>query len=70
MNLIKQKNIILKSQKEFSADAFFPESEEKLPLIIFTHGYKGYKDWGVWELMGEKFAKVGFYFDSASTGFA
>ena len=62
MNLIKQKNIILKSQKEFSADAFFPESEEKLPLIIFTHGYKGYKDWGVWELMGEKFAKVGFYF--------
>ena len=62
MNLIKQKNIILKSEKEFSADAFFPELEKKLPLIIFVHGYKGYKDWGTWELMGEKFAKVGFYF--------
>lgn len=62
MNLIKQKNIILKSSREFLADAIFPDSEEKLPLIIFVHGYKGYKDWGAWELMGEKFAKAGFYF--------
>lgn len=62
MNLIKQKNIVLKGEREFLADAFFPESEDKLPLIIFVHGYKGYKDWGTWELMGEKFAKAGFYF--------
>lgn len=62
MNLIKQKNIILKSEKEFLADAIFLNSEEQLPLIIFIHGYKGYKDWGTWELMGEKFAKAGFYF--------
>ncbi len=62
MNLIKQKNIILKSSREFLADAFFPASDEKLPLIIFVHGYKGYKDWGAWELMGEMFAKAGFYF--------
>jgi len=62
MNLIKQKNIILKAEKEFSADAFFLYSGEKLPLIIFVHGYKGYKDWGVWELMGEKLANAGFYF--------
>ena len=62
MKLIKQKNIILKSEKEFLADAIFPVSGEKLPLLIFVHGYKGYKDWGTWELMGEKFAKAGFYF--------
>lgn len=62
MTLIKQKNIILKGEKKFLADAFFPESEENLPLIIFVHGYKGYKDWGTWELMGEKFAEAGFYF--------
>ena len=62
MNLIKQKNIILKSEKKFSADAFYLDSEEKLPLIIFVHGYKGYKDWGTWELMGEKLAEAGFYF--------
>jgi len=62
MNLIKQKNTILKSEKEFLADAIFPDSEEKLPLIIFVHGYKGYKDWGTWDLMAEKFANAGFYF--------
>lgn len=62
MTLIKQKNIFLKSEKEFLADAFFQESEKKLPLLIFVHGYKGYKDWGTWELMGEKLANSGFYF--------
>ena len=62
MNLIKQKNIVLKGEKEFLADAFFLESEKKLSLIIFVHGYKGYKDWGTWDLMGEKFAEAGFYF--------
>lgn len=62
MNLIKQKNIILKSSREFLADTIFPDSDEKLPLIIFVHGYKGYKDWGTWELMGEKLANAGFYF--------
>lgn len=62
MNLIKQKNIVLKGEREFLADAFFHESEKKLRLIIFVHGYKGYKDWGTWKLMGERFAKAGFYF--------
>lgn len=62
MNLIKHNNITLKGEKKFLADAIFPESGEKLPLIIFVHGYKGYKDWGTWELMGEKFANAGFYF--------
>ncbi|WP_027384453.1 alpha/beta hydrolase family protein [Epilithonimonas caeni] len=62
MKLIKQKNIILKGQKDFLADVIFPDLDEKLPLIIFVHGYKGYKDWGAWELMGEKVAEAGSYF--------
>lgn len=62
MNLIKQKNIILRSSRDFLADAIFPDSDENLPLIIFVHGYKGYKDWGAWELMGAKLANAGFYF--------
>ncbi|WP_312764791.1 alpha/beta fold hydrolase [Epilithonimonas sp.] len=62
MTLIKHKNIILIGQKEFLADAIFPDSNERFPLIIFVHGYKGYKNWGAWELMGEEFANAGFYF--------
>ena len=59
-----QKNIILENPetKPFLADTFIPEKEGKLPLVIFSHGYKGYKDWGAWNLMVEKFAKSGFFF--------
>lgn len=32
------------------------------PLVIFVHGFKGFKDWGHWPLMGDEFAKNGFNF--------
>ena len=64
MNIVKEKNTIIKNPetKDFLADAFYPETSEKLPLVIFAHGYKGYKDWGAWNLMAEKFAEAGFLF--------
>jgi alpha-beta hydrolase superfamily lysophospholipase len=31
-------------------------------LIVFIHGFKGFKDWGAWNLLGEKFAENGFAF--------
>ncbi|MCJ8155424.1 alpha/beta fold hydrolase [Chryseobacterium sp. SSA4.19] len=64
MEVIKKKNIIISNPetKNFLADAFYPETDKKLPLIIFVHGYKGYKDWGAWSLMAEKFAEAGFFF--------
>lgn len=64
MSIIKNKNIKLSNPetKDFLADAFYPETESKLPLVIFVHGYKGYKDWGAWNLMAEKFAEAGFFF--------
>lgn len=64
MNITKRQNIIISNPetRDFLADAFYPETNEKLPLIIFVHGYKGYKDWGAWNLMAEKFAEAGFFF--------
>lgn len=64
MKFTVEKNIVLENPatKSFLVDAFVPEKEGKLPLVIFAHGYKGYKDWGAWNLMAEKFAKNGFYF--------
>ncbi len=64
MKFTIKKNIILENPetKPFLADAFIPENREKLPLVIFCHGYKGYKDWGAWDLMAEKFAENGFFF--------
>lgn len=31
-------------------------------MIYFIHGYKGYKDWGTWNIIAEYFAKHGFGF--------
>jgi len=64
MKITKQQNIIISNPetREFLADAFYPETEKKLPLVVFVHGYKGYKDWGAWDLMAEKFAEAGFFF--------
>ncbi len=31
-------------------------------LVIFCHGYKGYKDWGCWNLVANLFAENGFKF--------
>ena len=64
MKLNIERNTIIKNPKTkyFLADAFYPESENQLPLVIFAHGYKGYKDWGAWNLMAEKMAEAGFFF--------
>lgn len=64
MELNIDRNIIIKNTetRDFLADAFYLESSAKLPLVIFAHGYKGYKDWGAWDLMATKFAEAGSFF--------
>lgn len=31
-------------------------------IVIFCHGYKGFKDWGAWNLVAERFAEKGVDF--------
>lgn len=58
------RNIIIdgKHQKPIVADAFYQENHQPKPIVIFCHGYKGFKDWGAWNLMAEAFANAGFFF--------
>jgi pimeloyl-ACP methyl ester carboxylesterase len=58
------KNIVLqgKHQKPILADTFYQETNQPKKIVIFCHGYKGFKDWGAWSLMAESFAKAGFFF--------
>ncbi|AZQ43361.1 alpha/beta hydrolase family protein [Nonlabens ponticola] len=48
--------------KTILLDYKFHESTSQLPVVIFCHGLKGFKDWGAWDLMGSAFAKAGFLF--------
>ncbi|WP_027879404.1 alpha/beta hydrolase family protein [Mesoflavibacter zeaxanthinifaciens] len=58
------KNLVLKREnnKPIVWDAFFNNNNKKKPLIIFCHGYKGFKDWGAWDLVAEAFMKANVFF--------
>jgi len=62
--MIIRKNQILtqKGKKPILYDIYFEKMEKPQPLVIFCHGYKGFKDWGAWHLVAEAFAKAGFCF--------
>lgn len=32
------------------------------PVVVFLHGFKGFKDWGCWNMLAEAFANAGFVF--------
>ena len=48
--------------RKFMADATFVGNGHKKPVIIFNHGFKGFKDWGPFPVIAEKFAESGFIF--------
>lgn len=58
----KEFSIEGKHQKPILLDVAFKETHKPLPVVIFCHGYKGFKDWGAWHLIAEKFAEAGFFF--------
>ncbi len=62
--IVKTLNKEIKREKNRSIiyDLFYNDTIQKAPLIIFCHGYKGFKDWGAWNLLAEAFASQGIAF--------
>lgn len=48
--------------KPIVTDIFYQQTHTAKPLVIFCHGYKGFKDWGAWNVMAEEIANAGFFF--------
>ena len=44
------------------ADVFYKNDGRKKPIVIFSHGYRGFKDWGPFNLIAEQFAEKGLVF--------
>jgi len=61
--MLINKNQIIKGSLgiEMATDYFVPEGD-KLQVVIYTHGFNGFKDWGNFDLIAEEFAKAGFIF--------
>ena len=62
MKIIKNLLIEGKHSKPIVTDVFYEETNQPKKIVIFCHGYKGFKDWGAWNLMAEAFANAGFFF--------
>ncbi len=58
------KNYILESEnkKPILLDVFYKKDGQKKAILIFSHGFKGFKDWGHFNTLGERMAKEDFVF--------
>ncbi|WP_335967065.1 alpha/beta fold hydrolase [Galbibacter sp. PAP.153] len=60
---IKRNHILQgKHHKPILTDVYIKNNQAKAPIVIFSHGYKGFKDWGYWDLVAKTFAENGFCF--------
>jgi pimeloyl-ACP methyl ester carboxylesterase len=58
-------NLIVKSShhnKPILTDVFYKKNNTNKPVVIFCHGYKGYKDWGAWNLAAKEFSNKDIFF--------
>jgi pimeloyl-ACP methyl ester carboxylesterase len=61
---IERKQFKFKGSKEklITADLTYAKYAGEVPIVIFAHGFKGFKDWGAWPLAAEIFAVKGLPF--------
>lgn len=67
---LERKNIIIMRNEQFSligangkpinGDLTYDENNTNTPLVIFVHGFKGFKDWGAHHLAARYFVKNGY----------
>ena len=56
------KNIIIPGANKLpvAIDIFFENEQEQKPVVIYAHGFNGFKDWGNFDLIAEKFSAAGY----------
>ncbi len=62
MNHIKNLLLTGAEGRSIATDICFVHATAKLPVVIYAHGFNGFKDWGNADLLAAHFAKAGFVF--------
>ncbi|QQS30556.1 MAG: dienelactone hydrolase family protein [Sphingobacteriales bacterium] len=62
--MVYLKNIPLagKHGRPILSDVYYHKTGIAKPVVIFSHGFKGFKDWGAWHIVAQRFADAGFVF--------
>ncbi len=60
--MVTEKNIILNGTNNLpiTLDLFVAPGEAPAPVVIYVHGFNGFKDWANFDLIALEFAKWGF----------
>lgn len=56
----EQINFITSLSNEIEIDYYSPQTNQKSPFIIISHGFKGFKDWGFFPYTAEFLVSKGF----------
>lgn len=58
------KNLVVEGphNKPIGIDVNYVKVDAAQAVVIFSHGFKGFKDWGHFNLLAERFARAGFVF--------
>ena len=62
MNIRKDLIVEGAAGRPFLLDAYLPDDLNHCAIVVFMHGFKGFKDWGFWDLVAERFVDAGFAF--------
>ncbi len=63
MVLIEKDIIIIGSNhRPMGTDVVYNKNGKKKPVIIYIHGFNGFKDWGNFDLIATQFAEAGYFF--------
>ncbi len=60
MQRIKNRLIPGANQLPIGLDIFFEDAKESKSVVIYVHGFNGFKDWGNFDLIADQFALAGF----------
>ena len=63
--MIEKKEFTLTSlhnERPFLLDLRYEPTGKPKPVVLFIHGFKGFKDWGPFNLIADLFAKAGFVY--------
>ena len=60
-----ENNLVVESKagRKLLLDVYFPKlTKNPKSIVVFAHGFKGFKDWGFWNQIGKAFVDAGFLF--------
>lgn len=59
---MKIKNIVIKgvAGKPIALDLYYKDGHASRPVVLYAHGFNGFKDWGGGDLIADELAEAGF----------